>query len=167
MNWTRTILDGLMMAAYFNFFAMAVVLCNNRLMFPCYPDALQEAAPEPPTKGEKTFYWVWICVFMLIPLLAYAIASAHNAGMTGFWPLAISGFVQWNMVSLCDLLFLDWFGITKLRDKLVVPGTEGHEMYETANWMKKYALPEHLLQWPLIMAPLMGAIQGGIGILLH
>ena len=34
MNWTRTILDGLAMAAYFNLFAATVALYQPRLMFP-------------------------------------------------------------------------------------------------------------------------------------
>lgn len=34
MNWTRSILDGLAMAAYFNLFAAAAALCKPRLMFP-------------------------------------------------------------------------------------------------------------------------------------
>ena len=28
-------------------------------------------------------------------------------------------------------------------------------------WMKSYALPEHLLQWPLLLCPLMAAVQAG------
>lgn len=34
MNWTRTILDGLAMAAYFNLFAATVALYQPRLMLP-------------------------------------------------------------------------------------------------------------------------------------
>ena len=34
------------------------------------------------------------------------------------------------------------------------------------SWMKSYALPEHLLQWPLLLCPLMAAVQAGIGVLL-
>ena len=32
--------------------------------------------------------------------------------------------------------------------------------------MKSYALPEHLLQWPLILCPLMAAVQAGLGVLI-
>lgn len=32
--------------------------------------------------------------------------------------------------------------------------------------MKSYALPEHLLQWPLILCPLMAAAQAGLGVLM-
>ena len=56
MNWTRSILDGLAMAAYFNLFAAAAALCKPRLMFPCYPPAIIKAAKEPPTKREAAGY---------------------------------------------------------------------------------------------------------------
>ena len=56
MNWLRTILDGLAMAAYFNVFAAAVALYNPRLIFPSYPPAIIGDAPEPPTKAENRFY---------------------------------------------------------------------------------------------------------------
>ena len=56
MNWTRSILDGLAMAAYFNLFAAAAALYKPRLMFPCYPPAIIKAAKEPPTKREAAGY---------------------------------------------------------------------------------------------------------------
>ena len=71
MNWLRTILDGLAMAAYFNLFAAAVALYNPRLMFPSYPPAIIRDAPKPPTKAENRFYWLWICFGELLPLLIY------------------------------------------------------------------------------------------------
>lgn len=60
MNWMRTILDGFAMAAYFNLFAAAVALYNPRLMFPSYPPAIIKNAPEPPSKAENRFYWLWV-----------------------------------------------------------------------------------------------------------
>lgn len=60
MNWMRTILDGFAMAAYFNLFAAAVALYNPRLMFPSYPPAIIRSAPEPPSKAENRFYWLWV-----------------------------------------------------------------------------------------------------------
>ena len=55
MNWTRTILDGIAMAAYFNLFAAAVALYRPRLMFPSYPPAIIKAANRPPTRERKPF----------------------------------------------------------------------------------------------------------------
>ena len=83
MNWTRTILDGLAMAAYFNLFAATVALYQPRLMFPSYPPAIIKAAEEPPTKDENRFYWLWICFGEWLPLLLYAKEQdALNAEIT-------------------------------------------------------------------------------------
>ena len=79
MNWTRTILDGIAMAAYFNLFAAAVALYRPRLMFPCYPTAIIKAAKEPPTKAENRFYRLWICFGELLPLLLYG-GGQHCGG---------------------------------------------------------------------------------------
>ena len=80
LNWTRTILDGLAMAAYFNLFAAAVALYKPRLMFPCYPPAIIKAANRPPTREENRFYWLWICFGELLPLLLYGAVSAVEGG---------------------------------------------------------------------------------------
>ena len=95
MNWTRTILDGIAMAAYFNLFAAAVALYRPRLMFPCYPPAIIKAAKDPPTKAENRFYWLWICFGELLPLLLYGAVSTVEGGTTGFWRLALTGYIQW------------------------------------------------------------------------
>ncbi|MFQ7749537.1 MAG: hypothetical protein ACLRJV_20570 [Eubacteriales bacterium] len=79
MNWTRTILDGLAMAAYFNLFAGLVALYHPRLVFPSYPPAIIKVAKEPPTGAENQFYWLWICFGELLPLLLYGAIS------TGGW----------------------------------------------------------------------------------
>ena len=167
MNWIRIILDGLAMAAYFNLFAAAVALYNPRLLFPCYPSAIIQAAPQPPTKEENRFYWLWICLGELLPLILYGALSTAERGTRGFWNLALAGYVQWMIVNLCDLVFLDiWLIQRKAKRHFVIPGTEGHPGYGFGSWMKQYALPEHLLQWPLLMCSLAALLQAGLGLLL-
>ena len=150
MNWTRTILDGLAMAAYFNLFVAAVSLYQPRLMFPSYPPAIIKAANEPPTREENRFYWptreenrfywLWICFGELLPLLLYGAVSAVEGGTTGFWRLSLMGYIQWMMINIGDLLFLDvWLIQKKAKDRFVIPGTEGHPGYEFTDWMKGYA----------------------------
>ena len=168
VDWTRTILDGLAMAAYFNLFAAAVALYKPRLMFPCYPPAIIKAAKEPPTKAENRSYWLWICFGELLPLLLYGAVSAVEDGTTGFRHLTLTGYVQWMIVNFCDLVFLDfWLIQKKAKQRFIIPGTEGHPGYGFKAWMKGYALPEHLLQWPFLMCPLMAAAQAGLGLLLQ
>ena len=55
MNWTRTLLDGLAMAAYFNLLAGLVALYKPRLMFPCYPPAILKAAKSRPPGRKPVF----------------------------------------------------------------------------------------------------------------
>ena len=124
MNWTRSILDGLAMAAYFNLFAAAAALYKPRLMFPCYPSAIIKAAKEPPTKREAAGYWRWIILWEWLPLLLYGALSAVAGGTHGFWRLALTGYIQWMMINIGDLLFLDvWLIQKKAKDRFVIPGT--------------------------------------------
>ena len=89
-------------------------------------------------------------------------------GRLGFWPLALTGYIQWMIVNICDLFFLDlWLIQKKAKRRFVIPGTEGHPGYGFKAWMKGYALPEHLLQWPLLLCPLMAAVQAGLCLLLQ
>ena len=128
MNWTRTILDGLAMAAYFNLFAAAVALYQPRLLFPCYPPAIIKAAKAPPAKAENRFYWFWICFGELLPLLLYGAVSTVEGGATGFWRLAMTGYIEWMIVNFCDLFFLDFWLIQKrVKQRFIIPGTGGKE----------------------------------------
>ena len=130
MTWTPTSLDASTMASYFNLFAGAVALYNPRLRFPCYPPAIIKAAEDPPTKDENRFYWLWICFGELLPLLLYGAVSTAEGGTTGFWRLALMGYIQWMIVNFCDLLFLDlWLIQKKAKRRFVIPGTEGHPGY--------------------------------------
>ena len=91
-----------------------------------------------------------------------------EGGTDGFWRLALTGYIQWMMVNFCDLFFLDfWLIQGKAKAWFVIPGTEGHPGYGFKAWMKSYALPEHLLQWPLILCPILAAAQAGLGLLLQ
>ena len=148
---------------FFDLFAAAVALYKPRMMFPCYPPAIIKAAKEPPTKRETAGYWRWIVLGEWLPLVLYGALSAAESGTHGFWRLALTGYIQWMMVNVSDLLFLDmWLIRKKAKNCFVIPGTEGHPGYGFKAWMKGYALPEHLLQWPL-----MAAAQAGLCLLLQ
>ena len=54
MNWTRLILDALVMAAVFNLAAMAAMAYDPRLILPGYPKSIREIAP--PAAREKRLY---------------------------------------------------------------------------------------------------------------
>ena len=58
MNWMRSILDGIAIAAYFNLFAEFAALYRTRLMLPYYPAAIINTTKDPPTEAETCFYWL-------------------------------------------------------------------------------------------------------------
>ena len=167
VNWIRMVLDGIMMAAYFNLFAAAVALYDPRLMFPCYPSSIIKDAPEPPTKAENCFYMFWICFGEMLPLIIYGAVSMIEGETRGFGWMGLYGYIQWMMIGFADLFFLDvWLIQKKCKKRFVIPGTEGHPGYEFRAWMQSYALPEHLSQWPLILCPAMALLQAGLGVVL-
>lgn len=153
------------MAAYFNLFAALVAVFNPRVMMCSYPKSIQKAAPAPQTCRERRLYHLWMCFGMLLPLVAYGSASAVCGGVTGFWPLLLMGYIEWLAVSLTDFILLDIYLLQWLGRRIQVPGTEGHPDYRLGSWLKKLALPEHVLAWPLAMAPLISLVQAGLGLL--
>lgn len=163
VNWLRMVLDGLIMAAYFNLFAAAVAMYNPRLMFPCYPPSIIKEiikdAPELPTKAEKWFYLLWCCFGEMLSLIIYGALSTLEGGTRGFGWMVLSGYIQWMMIGFADLLFLDvWLIQKKCKKRFMIPGTEEHPGNEFKVWMQGYALPEHLLQWPLVLCPVMALL---------
>lgn len=87
MNWTRTFLDGLAMAAYFNLFAGLVALYRPRLMFPFYPPAIIKAAKEPPTRQKTAFTGFGSALESYCPSFFMVRSALWMAGQpdSGFW----------------------------------------------------------------------------------
>ena len=156
------------MAAYFNLFAAAVALYKPRLMFPCYPPAIIKAAKEPPTKAENRFYWLWICFGELLPLLLYGAVSTVEGGTTGFWRLALTGYIQWMVVNVCDLLFLDlWLIQKKAKRRFVIPGTEGAPRLWVQSLDEGIRSAGASAPVAALAVPLMAAAQAGLCLLLQ
>ena len=164
MNWLRAILDGLMMSAYFNLATGLVMVINPVTFTTSYPKEIQKIAPKNPhVMRDKGLF----SLLVILPVLLYGAVSAWHAGVTGFWPLFWMGYVEWFCVNLGDFFGLDLYLREKMGRRLELPGTEGNPMYERKNWMKSLGVPEHWLQWPLIICPLFGILAAGIGLLLE
>lgn len=161
MNWIRLMLDAVAMAAYFNIFAVAVMAYDSRLILPGYPKSIQKAAPA--AKEERRFYLKWMIFGLLLPLMIYGTASALAAGATGFWRLFFTFYIQWLIISFTDFFLLDILLVKRWRARIMIPGTENHPSYEPQNWLRELALTEHLLQWPLLLAPALAGFQALAG----
>ena len=163
MNWARTILDGLMTSLLFN----AVVLLGFMLYPQAYsgmfPKEIQEAAATyVDQKDVKKVKLILYSLFLL--LFIYWASSAHFAGVTGFWNLFWTGYVEMTFVSICDFLILDCWLPGKVRH--MIKGAEHCKAWESNEWLTKLAIPEHGLFWALVFCPIAGLIVAGLNCLL-
>lgn len=166
MNWTLVIVNGLMMAAFFNLSAMLMVAVNPRYMMGSYPKAIQEAAPQKQTEQERTVLRKCLFVLYLLPLVFGAIGF-WQADTVDFGALVLAAYVQWMLVNFMDFILLDVIALHTMLDRMVVPGTEGNAWYQSKNWIGKYAVPEHFLMWPLMICPVAALLQTGLVMLLR
>lgn len=165
MQWTRTILDGLMMTGYFCFAAGAGVLAHPMMACNMYPKGIRKLVkPEP---GHKKRALIWFYGIAFLPVLAYSVLSAYISGIHGFWNLFFTAYAELMLVNVGDFLFLDLWGRELLGERIMLPGTEDSPYYGRRLWMKTLAVPEHLILWPLVMMPILSAVMAGIGLLLR
>ena len=159
MDVIRAILDGIAIAAIFNGAVAAWVLINPRYFFDSYPKAIQKSAPEQMTKKEKKINLILTIVICGICFIYSAVSLLHT-NLSGFWNLFWMGYIQWSILNLGDFFLLDCLLFQgKYKDKIVIPGTEGHPDYEFGNWMKHLAIMEHFVLTPFLIIPFVAAIQ--------
>ena len=136
-----------------------MVLINQRFFFDSYPKAIQKAAPERMTKEENIMNGI-LTVIIVGVCFAYSVASILHTGIIGFWNIFWTGYIQWSILNLGDFFLLDCLLFQgKYKNKIVIPGTEGHKDYEFNNWMKHLAVIEHFLVAPFLLIPIVSIIQ--------
>lgn len=151
-------MDTIAMAVYFNLFALVIVLINPRIMMYSYPKSIQQDEPVLQTRRERKLYRLWRYFGMLFPLVIYGVISAASSEAYNFLSLFWMSYIEWLIISFSDFFLLDIYLLQKLKHCIQIPGTENHLDYQMENWMKKLAVPEHFLGWPLVMAPLISFV---------
>lgn len=167
MDITRAILDGIAMAAIFNGAVAAFVLINPRFFFDSYPKKIQNFAPEKMTKKEKKINLILTIIISGIVFIYGGISLLHT-GIRELRDLFWMSYIQWTILNLGDFLLLDILLFQgKYKDKIVIPGTEGHEDYKFGNWMKHLAIKEHFFLMPLLIIPIISIVQAWLVLLLE
>ncbi|NJP39779.1 hypothetical protein HCH52_01755 [Oscillospiraceae bacterium HV4-5-C5C] len=164
MNWMRVILDGLAMSAVFNLCTALVWRLHPDAFLSSYPKSIRDVVPPNPKQRKLKTRFV---LFMILPVTLYGILSACQAGINGFWNLALAGYIEWLLVNLGDFFGLDLYFRETMGDRLVLPGTKGDPFYTRRGWMKALGLPEHGLLWPFLVCPLFAVLSAGAGLLLR
>ena len=160
MVWSRIILDGIVLCLIFNL-AIALLWAYSPGAFSKMRTKEIRAAA-PPRRKKEVIILASVLYPMYILIFAYMIVSSHLAGITGFWNLFWTGYIEMMFINMGDFLGLDWLYREKLLDRLMIPGTEHCKTWQTKAWMKALGMPEHLVAWPVVICPAVGFIVAGI-----
>lgn len=164
MNWFRTILDGVMIAIAFNATAAFVWLLEPIGFSVMFPKGINTPLDKVTKQQIKPLRMM---EFILYPILmAYIILSSYEAGVNGFRNLFLTAFIENLFWNFGDFFFLDWWMLAKYRNRIMVPGTEDNELWNTGTWMKKFGIVDHWVKGPIISAVL-GLLCAGIGMLIR
>ena len=164
MNWSRTILDGIVMCVIFNGLVGLFFYVFSQAYSRMFPKGIkQAAAPYVNMKDVKVLFCILTVIYLLMFL--YMAVSAHLAGVSGFQNLFWTGYVEMMFVNAGDFFLLDVLGRIYVMDKGLIKGAENHSGWEWKEW-KKLAIPEHGIFWTFLFCPLTGLIVAGIGVLL-
>ena len=165
MNWTRTILDGIVLCLIFNLTIALMWMFIPGAFINMLPAEIRKAAPPREKKDVRILVSI---IYPIYPIMfAYMIVSSHLAGVEGFLNLFWTGYIEMMFVNLGDFIGLDyWFRKVNL-DRVMIPGTEHCKAWETKTWMIKLGIPEHLILWPFVFCPLTGLVVAGISRILY
>ena len=160
MVWSRVILDGICMSLIFNLLVGLMWVLTPTTFSQMLPKGIRARTPKR-TKKEKIILASWlyptyICMFVYIAI------STHLSGTTGVWNYFWSGYIIMFFVNLGDFFGLDWFFRSKVKEKIMIPGTEECKEWNTKEWMFSLGLVEHWILWPFIVCPLVGLITVGL-----
>ena len=159
MNWSRLILDGLTGSLYFNAVAILGFLLVPQAYSTMFPKEIKKAAaPYVDRKDVRTMNLILYPLYLM--LFVWWGISSHLAGISGFWNLFWTGYVEMTLVSLTDFLILDCLLPQKIRH--MIKGAEDCKAWGRWEWLKTLAIPEHGLVWTLLVCPIAGLAVTGI-----
>lgn len=166
MNWLRIVLDGILMSVYFNLGTALWWLIDPVAFYDDYPEEAKEKTTcKRPSNSMKAKIIFWLVI--IIPVLLFGILSSYESGITGFWHLFWTGYVEWLFIDFGDFFGLDLLFREKMGNRLVLPGTEGMDVYKRNVWVKTLGMPEHFLLWPLVVCPFFAIVMSGVGLLIR
>jgi hypothetical protein len=130
-----------------------------------FPKSIKESAKPYVTRKELRVMHIVLYPLYLLMFLYMAI-SAHLAGVSGFWNLFWTGYIEMTFVSISDFVVLDILGRIYVKDKELIKGADkDHPGWKWSEW-GKLAVPEHGIFWTFMFCPLTGLIVAGIAALL-
>ena len=116
MIWSRTILDGIVVCLIFNVTIALLWMLVPNAFSKMLPAEIRKASPKREKKEiiilASVMYPLYILIFI------YMAVSARQAGVSGFWNLFWTGYVEMAFINFGDLIGLDGF-MREHRDTMV------------------------------------------------
>ena len=123
MNLSRTILDGIVLSILFNAVVGLFFFVVPQAYAMMFPKSIKEFAKPYVTRKElRVMHLVLYPLYLLMFL--YMAVSAHLAGVSGFWNLFWTGYIEMTFVSISDFVVLDVLGRIYVKDKGLIKGVD-------------------------------------------
>jgi len=131
---TRILIDGGFLTFVVSTVLVLMLYFKPRMALSDYPEDVRAAVP--PRTQEEFRAGIILTIPLLILLIAYPLRSVHRVefilgGEIGYGMAFLVIFCEYFMVSMFDLIVLDWLMFYTWTPKfLVLPGTEGFAGYK-------------------------------------
>lgn len=161
MDLSRIILDGVVVSLVFNAVTGLFFFIMPHAYAHMMPNEIKKAAE--PYTGKELRNLALVVYSTFLGIIVWMIASAHSAGIQGFWNLFWTAYIEMLFVNFGDFLILDCWLMTFARKHGKIAGTEDCKAWAVKEYMKQ-AVPEHFLAWPLVICTAAAFACAGIGI---
>ncbi|MFD3273783.1 nitroreductase [Paenibacillus dendritiformis] len=130
LDFPRILIEGALLSAVFLAVLLLSLAYNPRIWLQDYPQDIQRAAPPRTPTEKKQFTAVGTIVMLLIFVPFVSSIYAYGNDVT-FWGAFLHLYLVFNMVSLADLIILDWLIFCAITPSfIVIPGTRGAAGYK-------------------------------------
>ena len=151
LDFSKILVDGGVLSVAFLGIALVIGLTKPRLFLNKEDIPADILAAVPPKTEEEKRQSIWASIPLFIILIAgtlYSSYTFHQQSNAGFLALFLHALIILVMISVSDLVLLDWLVLNTLTPKWVIfPGTEGFAGYKDYGFHGR----AHLKAFPLLL----------------
>ncbi|GLF96989.1 hypothetical protein [Streptomyces yaizuensis] len=172
MDWTEVATVGIGYALVLTALFLAVVVggllvARDALIHDCPPAIRERHGPQSPRGRRVAGVMGLLNALALIGVPAAGVLDLHGRDpgtALGFWPPFAIGATGFLVLTVVDLLVLDWWLFCTVQPRfMVLPGTEGMPEYRDYAFHWRVLVPRPV-PWPLLTIPGYGAVVGAVSV---
>ncbi|WMT43098.1 nitroreductase [Paenibacillus sp. D2_2] len=130
MDISRSFIEGLILSVGFLIILILSLAVNPRIWLKDYPKDIQRMTTSQTPHEKKQMHKLGIPLGLLV-IIPLVFSLVLDSQQITFWQAFIHFYVLFTIVSLADLIILDWLIFCLITPKfIVIPGTEGAKGYK-------------------------------------